>query len=167
MTRNPPLPEAAPGVGAVRVAIDRAIPVPALLGDAPRGVGPEERAAEEWARLRKSPAFSPNRFRHVRPGFLDRAPIKLHGIDDRSGRRLYRDAQELRRALSANEHDRDGIASLFVCAGGWLGRLWPAPDGGWDHEAAAETLFFFQGCIGLVDGRALGFLVDLPPLVRR
>jgi hypothetical protein len=167
MIDDPPLPEAAPGIEAVRVAIDLATPIPAPTGEPPRVVSPEERAAEEWARIRNSAAFSSGRFRHVRPGFLDRAPIKLHGVDECSRRRLYRDAEGVRRALRAEDHDRDGIASLFVGAERWLGRLWPAPGGGWDHEAAAETLFFFQSCIGLVNGRALEFVVDLPRLVRR
>lgn len=166
MIDDPPLPEPPPGVEAVRVAIDRAMPVPALPAEPPGVVDPAERAAEEWARLRNSPLFSLRRFRHLRPSFLDRAPIKLYGIDESAGRRLYCDAEDMRRVLRAEDHDRDGIASLFAGAERWLGRLWPAPGGGWDHEAAAESLFFFQGCIGLVDGRALGFIVDLPPLVR-
>ena len=74
---------------------------------------------------------------------------------------LYRDAQGNRRALSPEDHDQAGLAALFSGAEGWLCRLWPASDGGWDHERAAEVLIRFCGMIGTVDAAALGF--ELPP----
>jgi len=96
---------------------------------------------------------------------LERAPIRLYGIAERfAGGELwflYRDAAGNRRALSPEQHDQAGIAGLFGGAEGWLCRLWPARDGGWHHERAAETLIGFSGLIGTVDAAGLGF--ELPP----
>src|SRR5207253_1558164 len=104
-------------------------------------------------------------FGHLRPRILERAPIRLYGIAQRfAGGKLwflYCDAQGRRRVLAPDDHDQAGIAALFDAAEGWLCRLWPDGDGGWDDDRASETLIYFQGCIGTVDAAALGF--ELPP----
>jgi len=123
---------------------------------------PEAVAEGAWQRMQARPHFSEALCGHWRPRFLERAPIRLYGMSG-FGRYwyLYRDVQGERRALLAEDHDRAGIAALFEGAEGWLCRLWPAPDGGWDDERAAESLLHFQSCIGLVHAGALGF--ELPP----
>ena len=126
---------------------------------------PEQAAEDAWRRTRESPIFSERLFGHCRPRFLERAPTRLYGIAQRFPGGacwfLYRDAQGRRRVLRPDDHDQAGIAALFDGAEGWLRRLWPAQDGGWDHERASETLLHFQACIGTVDAAALGF--ELPP----
>lgn len=123
---------------------------------------PEQAAEAAWRDMQARPHFSEALRGHCRPRFLERAPIRLYGMSG-YGRYwyLYRDAQGERRALRPDDHNRAGIAALFAGAEGWLCRLWPAPDGGWDDERASEALLHFQACIGLVDGPALGF--ELPP----
>ena len=121
----------------------------------PRRLAPEEMIERGYARMRASPELG------VR--LLERAPIRLYGIGVGAGNPsyLYRDAEGNRRVLSSEQHDQAGIASLFIGAEGWLCRLWPAPDGGWDYERGQEMLIGFSGWIGTVDARALGF--ELPP----
>lgn len=126
---------------------------------------PEQRAEATWQRIRLGGYVSA--LAHLRPGFLERVPvpIKLYGhASDGWGRvySLYRDAQGRKRVFSASDHDRNGIASLFDGAEGWLPRLWPAPNGGWDDEKAAETLMHFSACIGPVNAATIGF--ELPPV---
>jgi hypothetical protein len=106
-------------------------------------------------RMRASP--------HCQVRMLERAPIRLYGIGVTFGSIwfLYRDAEGNRRVFSPQQHDQAGIASLFRGAEGWLCRLWPAPDGGWDYERAQEMLIAFSDRIGTVHAEALGF--ELPP----
>lgn len=134
-------------------------PVHTIDDPPPPPASPEAVAEAAWRDMQASPHFSEALYRHRRPRFLERAPIRLYGLAGRYC--LYADAQGNRRALSAGDHDQAGIASLFAGAEGWLCRLWPAPDGGWDDEAAADTLMHFSACIGVVDARRLGF--ELPP----
>jgi hypothetical protein len=110
-------------VRVVRVALEQAALIPALMLPPPPTPTPRERTAEAWENVRKSPLFTPARFRHLRPGFLDRVPLRLFGVDADSGRRLYRDTEGLRRALLPDEHDQAGIASLFSGSQIWLCRL--------------------------------------------
>lgn len=121
---------------------------------------PEERADASWQRM----CAAGHPLRHLRPRILERAPIRLYGkATDGWGHWwfLYRDAQGRRRVFTPEEHARDGIASLFEGVEDWLPHLWPALEGGWDDELAAETLMHFSACIGLVNAGALGF--ELPP----
>jgi hypothetical protein len=128
------------------------------LDNRPPRQSPDEIAEAAWRQMQASPIFSERLFGHCRPRFLERAPIRLYGI---SGSFFLYGARGERRALRPDDHDRAGIATLFAGAEGWLCRLWPDGDGGWDDERASETLMHFQGCIGVVDAAALGF--ELPP----
>jgi hypothetical protein len=123
----------------------------------------EQRAKRSWERIRAGGYISA--LQHLRPRFMERAPVQLYGqASDGWGSIyfLYRDACGRKRVLGAADHDRNGIAALFEGAEGWLCRLWPSPDGGWDDERAAETLMHFSACIGTVCAARLGF--ELPPV---
>jgi hypothetical protein len=138
-------------------------PIYTLDNPPPPRPSPEALAEAQWRRIRARPDFSEARHGHRRPRFLERSPVRLFGIAVAGFGRvwfLYRTAQGERRVLGAEEHDQAGIAALFAGAEGWLCRLWPASDGGWDPERAAETLLYFNGWIGTVDAAALGF--ELP-----
>ena len=138
-----------------------AAPVYTIDNPPPR-LSPADHAEANWERMRASPTFSERLLGHFRPRILERAPIQLYGISGRFF--LYRDAAGERRALRANDHDRNGIAALFVGAQGWLCRLWPDGDGGWDDDHASETLMYFQACVGLVDATEFGFELPHDPL---
>jgi hypothetical protein len=128
------------------------------LDNPPPRLRPDAMVEAAWQSVRAGPD------RGLR--MLERAPIRLYGIAADFDRVwfLYRDAEGKRQALRANEHDQVGIARLFAGAEGWLCRLWPARDGGWDPERAAETLISFGGMIGTVDAAALGFELPREPL---
>jgi len=130
-------------------------PVYTLDNPPPPRLTPEAMIDAAYQRMRASP--------DCRLRVLEKAPIRLFGIAAGFSRVwfLYKDAEGKRRALRPEEHDQAGIAALFSGAEGWLCRLWPAADGGWDEDRAAETLMCFSGWIGTVDAGALGF--ELPP----
>jgi hypothetical protein len=134
-------------------------PVYTIGNPQPPSPSPEATAEARWHEMQEWPGFAERLLGHFRPRLLERAPVRLYGCYGLY--RLYRDAAGNRRVLHAQEHDSGGIASLFSGAEGWLCRLWPAPDGGWDDERAAETLMHYQACIGIADPAALGF--ELPP----
>jgi len=124
---------------------------------------PEQRAECNWERIRARGYASA--LQHFHPRFLEHVPVRLYGdAYDGWGQVycLYRDARGRKRVFAAADHDRDGIASLFEGAEGWLIRLWRSSDGGWDDERAADTLMHFNACIGSVNAAELGF--ELPPV---
>lgn len=124
----------------------------------PPPLSPDAIVEAAWQRMRSSP--------HGRVRWLERCPVRLFGVVADFDRVwfLYRDSEGRRQVLRAQEHDQAGIAALFAGAEGWLRRLWPAPDGGWDPERAAETLLCFGGAIGTVDPVTLGFELPREPL---
>jgi hypothetical protein len=133
------------------------------IDNPPPRLTPEQRAERSWGRIRQRGYASA--LQHFRPRFMERVPVQLYGdAYDGWGRVycLYRDALGRKRVFGAEDHDRNGIASLFDGAEGWLARLWPSPDGGWDDEKAAESLMHFSACVGSVSAAALGF--ELPPV---
>jgi hypothetical protein len=141
------------GISSVRQVIDNAVAVPPVLQPFAAAV----------------PA--PTRERAFRP-----LPIELLGITEATAGEsvdqygigeslfVYCDTRGCRRPLSPGQHDRTGVASLFLLEEGRLPTRWPSPKGrtGWDPHQAAAELICRQGLVGVLKAKRGELLVAEP-----
>jgi hypothetical protein len=111
------------------------------------------------------------------PAIVARLPVRMLGIAEAPAGEtierygigtslfVYGDSRGRRRFLLAEQHDRAGIASLFLFNEAGLGRLWPSPRRrtDWDADHAAEQLIGWQGMVGICRPHRGEIVVPEPP----